>query len=109
MKARHEHGVTLRSAKNAVGPGWHGLIEAAYKRLKKEDVIVLQVKEKFGGLRIYVGGASSETHDFIESLEAQSYHICEFCGDPGKTRNLGWTFTLCEKCANKELKRRQNK
>jgi hypothetical protein len=63
-------------------------------------IILDQVKEKFGTLRIYYTDYSkspeyiSGVFDFAEMM---SHHICEKCGKPGSTRhNLSWMQTLCE-------------
>lgn len=66
---------------------------------KYPQVIASQVKEKYGGLRFYVGAASSVQHGVISFAESLSYHICEMCGS---TKNIGhttgWITTLCEDC-----------
>lgn len=61
-----------------------------------------QIKEKFGGLRFYVDIATKEQYSLIDKAEEDSYHICEYCGEPGTLTKGGWLKTLCEKC--KELK-----
>jgi RNA polymerase-binding transcription factor DksA len=63
-----------------------------------------QVKEKFGGLRFYIGGAEKEIHDRITKAEAESYHVCEVCGEPGKLRQTGWVLTLCAPCYKEHKK-----
>lgn len=78
----------------SVGIGWAKLINALYDNMP-ESVRVLQVKEKFGGLRFYVVGASEEFSNLIDKCEAESEHICEYCGKPGKLRKLSWIKTLC--------------
>ena len=70
------------------------LIDAIYDRLP-EDAHVLQVKEKWGGLRFYVSG-TTELLDFIDEMEARSLKTCEVCGQPGKPREGGWIRTLCD-------------
>lgn len=80
-----------------VGPGWAKILDKLYDA-KPRNVYVMQVKEKFGGLRFYVGAASREFFDTIEAAEKASYEICEQCGEPGKLReDLGWILTLCDK------------
>lgn len=64
------------------------------------QITAVQVKEKFGGLRFYVNGASDRQYAVINFAESLSYHICERCGSNqniGSTK--GWITTLCEKCA----------
>lgn len=87
-----------------IGPGWYGIAknliqEAIEAGWNKE---VCQVKEKFGGLRWYINGASKEVHDIISKYENMSYQTCEDCGSPGKPRNGGWIKTLCDNC-NEEI------
>jgi len=88
------------------GDGWYLLIRELSEKIenynrknKNNPVIAVQVKEKFGGLRFYVGSAPSWIHDLISEAEEKSYTICEFCGEKGKLRSdLGWIITLCDAC-----------
>ena len=77
------------------GPGWIDLYAPLIERCEKEGVTILQIKEKFGGLRFYVGAASDELHDAIEAACKRSYTVCERCGQPGRLYNDGWMQTLC--------------
>jgi hypothetical protein len=93
------------------GPGWIPLIETALtiidnhlhrKHMSNPNaghITLDQVKEKFGGLRIYFTDHShySEYIDGVfDFAEAISHNICEECGKPGKTRgDLSWMKTLC--------------
>lgn len=66
----------------------------------KDNFEVIQIKEKFGGLRYYTNGAICE--EFMGAIafaENYSYHICEKCGDAGKLSftHTGWAKTLCDK------------
>lgn len=59
-----------------------------------------QVKEKFGGLRVYTTFATDEMDDLIREAEKESEVTCELCGDPGVLRlDGGWYMTRCDKCA----------
>ena len=84
-----------------VGPGWHEPI----KRLIPDlfalgwDGQICQVKEKFGGLRFYIGAGSEAMFDRITQTEVECGRLCEDCGKPGKLRGGGWIRTLCNKCA----------
>ena len=60
------------------------------------QVIATQVKEKFGGLRFYVNGATDKIYNYISFAETMSYKTCEVCGSPGKTYTDGWHQTLCD-------------
>ena len=57
-----------------------------------------QVKEKYGGLRVYMTRGTDEIYDLIEEAEALSYKTCEVCGKPGEERPGGWIHTLCDYC-----------
>lgn len=80
-----------------VRPGWHPLITTLVEDLGKLgwDGQVCQVKEKFGGLRFYIGEESDEIHLRINEAEKQSYKICEWCGEPGTLVKMGWWTTRC--------------
>jgi len=61
-----------------------------------EQVVVEQIKEKFGGLRFYYQGGD----DYISGLDALAESwaavTCEKCGSPGSLRVDGWLRTLCD-------------
>lgn len=88
-------------AKHCVGPGWSKLLDKIYDILPP-DAYVVQVKEKFGGIRFYVYGVSEEVLDFIDSIEKESYETCEICGNPGNIRDGSWVTTRCDSCYAKE-------
>ncbi len=84
-----------------VGAGWAGLINRAYDLLENYPTLkVVQVKEKFGGLRIYTDGYIEEFEKVLRDLEYESFNVCETCGNPGKLRSGGWYKTLCEEHSN---------
>src|ERR1041385_1882792 len=51
-----------------------------------EGFEVVQVKQKFGGLRFYTNNCPGSIHDVISFAEQLSYTICEDCGAPGEIR-----------------------
>ncbi len=97
------------------GPGWFDLIlelsvaiEAIAQRMKAEGTeenrlpYAMQVTEKFGELRFYVGNEYHEFSHLIEAAEARSEEICEECGKPGSLRKKdGWYSTACDACFEK--------
>lgn len=90
--------ISRRVAKTCVGPGWSKLIDKLYDKIS-EDVVVVQVKEKFGGLRFYVYNATDDELDFIDFVESESLTICERCGKAGRLRaDRNWVLTLCDEC-----------
>ena len=67
----------------------------------KVNLIVVQVKEKLGGLRFYVesiSGPVKKALQLIDKAELESYNICDVCGVPGELREFsGRCKTLCTK------------
>ena len=94
-----------------VGKGWTGILTNAFKQIAEafdevgvdfSEFSVSQIKEKFGGLRIYTGSLDVDVADqvceIIDDAETESCWTCEWCGKPGKIRGGGWIKTLCEEC-----------
>ncbi len=116
-----------------VGDGWYQLIRdmcgeivAVYEaKGAAVDLVVDQVKEKYGTLCFYyhhhkdqntpihasdglpVGssprlppGASDlrqKVARIVDKYEEKSAHVCELCGEPGSLReDLDWMLTLCD-------------
>ncbi len=117
---------------DAVGPGWKPLLEAvdeimewaietvrinskcAKRSLGCTDdasIKVLQIKEKFGGLRIYWSSQGlgeklkNQVYGATTMAETMSFKMCERCGSfqgvetrIKKVAMPGWTLTLCGSC-----------
>jgi hypothetical protein len=60
------------------------------------QVVVEQVKEKFGTLRFYYRGGDEYISGLVSMAEAMSGVMCEDCGAPGEPNNGGWIKTLCQ-------------
>lgn len=101
------------------GDGWYSIIwnlsEEIEKILKDEDIPqqaklelqdsgfeIIQVKEKFGTLRVYTNWSTSKIEDAIIRAEEESSVTCEICGEKGTLRTDGWLSTMCDSCYNKE-------
>lgn len=83
-----------------VGPGWLPLLVDCMAELKSIgwDGGILQIKEKFGVLRLYISGTTPSISEVVNRYEERSRTVCEECGDAGEMRNTGgWLSTLCEK------------
>lgn len=61
-----------------------------------EQVVVEQVKEKFGTLRFYYRGGDEFISGLVNMAEAMSAITCEICGKPGKLRGKSWYYTACD-------------
>jgi|SRR5581483_2190357 len=88
------------------GEGWYDLIYETCKKIKELDrdntFVFLQIKEKFGGLRLYCSGGNKEIGVIISKAEDESYKICEYCGTKENITTEGrWILTLCKDCRNK--------
>jgi hypothetical protein len=91
------------------GDGWRTQILgrlAADLEVLDPNLTVLQVKEKFAELRVYVAvsdpSVEGAVQQRIRAAEAEASHTCERCGrqpaqiDP----RYHWIITLCEACAD---------
>lgn len=66
----------------------------------KDQIFVLQIKEKFGGLRFYMSDSTPYIDGAIRLAENLSYLTCENCGLPStkNSQSKGWIRSLCKKC-----------
>lgn len=60
------------------------------------QVVVTQVKEKFGTLRFYYAGGDRFIDGLVSMAEEMSSITCEICGSPGELRGKGWLYTACD-------------
>ena len=74
--------------------------EAKYREVRKAcpQVVAVQVKEKFGGLRFYFHGGDEYVNGVVSMMEAACSFTCEVCAKPGVRRSGGWIRTLCDSC-----------
>jgi hypothetical protein len=66
------------------------------------QIYAVQVKEKYGTLRIYMSYETDEISSLIEKTETISHWICESCGAEGRRRGITWFTTRCDKCYAEE-------
>ena len=94
------------------GSGWWPLIAETLNSIEDMGVKVHveQIKEKFGGLRLYASLDGSpelveKSFDLIGKAEAKSFELCEYCGNPGSlmVTDVGWFKTLCPSCVETEF------
>lgn len=82
--------------------GWYGVIEGMCSLIERhldgtEDnpYRFTQIKEKFGGLRVYDTGGDDYIRGVIDMAENMSYKTCEVTGNPGELCVNGfWMKTL---------------
>ena len=74
----------------------------SYHIENNKEFEIVQIKEKFGTLRVYGINSSERIDAIIGVYEYQSGRICENCGAPGTARVNGWVKTLCDKCHKEE-------
>lgn len=91
----------------SVKDGWFKIIYNLCKEIdfllteeERKNFKVLQMKEKFGGLRFYTANTpkrlKNKIYSLISKAESESFNICEVCGHRGKPRkDLSWIKTLC--------------
>ena len=90
--------------------GWQETAKKVEAVLLAEGVKINQIKEKFGGLRVYWdwpdewNDLEDETfHDKCEQIECLidiadwvCQRTCMVCGEEGKMYNDGWVVVLCD-------------
>lgn len=90
----------------AVDPGWFDLLFAVFHLAAGLGAAngweTLQVKEKYGTLRLYYEAepdVADSLDRIVEAAEHLSGHICEKCGAPGELRPGGYVRTFCDEHA----------
>ena len=94
--------------------GWYSafgeeMVEELFVMLYYHDLLdeyeVLQVKEKFGGLRWYGGGFSNFSEEalnqyelWLKKYEKISEKTCIMCGAPGRAHDTLYSAPLCQDC-----------
>lgn len=89
-----------------VEDGWKQLYQPIidyieeYNKSTNNPIEINQIKEKFGGIRIYLSYYTPELDKMIDEAEEKSFSICECCGkhiDNQIIKNY-WIYPLCEDC-----------
>lgn len=95
------------------GDGWYQILDSLcgqiqnyidwinklHKKESVKQVVAVQVKEKFGGLRFYYEGGDAHISGMVRMAESWAACTCEECGNPGQMRTGGWIRTLCDEHA----------
>lgn len=105
-------GYTLEEALASVGAGWWPLVREGMAAAARAGAQVVQVKEKFGGVRIYAHSpdtmpfppmAWAALREVLIAVTDRSEHTCERCGaeapaGPRGSSTAGWIKTVCDAC-----------
>jgi hypothetical protein len=91
------------------GEGWHNILTDLFEKISiivknnnLESFKIVQVKSKFGGLRVYTENSTKEINALIRVAEDECSITCEKCGASSKpTSNNGWLINYCEDCLKK--------
>jgi hypothetical protein len=86
--------------------GWYQMLDELFGKIQsivdelpkgEFEFEVVQVKEKFGTLRVYCNYYVEDIEDLIETYSKISGHVCEVCGEDGKLQEEnGWYKTVCD-------------
>ena len=87
----------------AIGDGWFSIFYALCKDLEplvkdaERPFMFLQVKEKFGDLRMYTGGdINQEIKDLLQLAREKAATTCDQCGNLGTWREDNWCRVRCD-------------
>lgn len=92
---------------DAMEPGWRKafgiqMCKDIRRQLIKEKKLfkwrIVQLKEKFSGMRLYSNFASDELYSIIDKYEQISYRTCGVCGKPATKISKGWIYPYCDDC-----------
>lgn len=93
-----ECGYDAELGKTSVGAGWGDLVDWAFKMLP-DGVLIVQVKTKFGELRIYTDPADGDyQRNILGKLTAAALATCSSCGAPAKYNVKRYAVT-CADCS----------
>ena len=93
----------------SAGRGWLSLVREALAVLPA-GAEILQIKEKFGALRVITNARSPDVRKALQPIEYKSLEVCEICGadghlwhdgDPGQP--AGWLRTRCQDHAHTRI------
>ena len=84
-------------------PGWLNLLDGLCHELQQylvanlgvPQVVVRQVKEKFGGLRFYITGGDEFCRVAVLAAQEASLTVCEVCGQLGVLVGERWVSVRC--------------
>ena len=90
---------------SAVPKGWHDIVVDLHQHILQvvPDYRIIQIKEKFGSLRVYATCSTNVIADAIVShYQELSTKTCDVCGKPGRITNNKRVFAA--RCIDHALK-----
>ena len=98
------------------GEGWADIIYEACEKIQEslkslspeaqKDFHFTQIKEKFGGLRIYCSWYTDAIDQIIKEATIKASKTCEVTGEKGKVREInGWYTCLCDRLYKESIKK----
>lgn len=92
-----------------IGDGWFQILWDLCEEIKKiyhEGFRFVQIKEKFGELRMYTTYPIESICCLLNDAKERSNKTCEYCGSTESvTQSGGWIKTLCKECREKKENR----
>jgi hypothetical protein len=98
VKLQREHTIKWNEKVNDPNFEWVAFVKREERPVPElvDQVVAVQVKEKFGTLRFYYNGGDDFINGLERMAESMSAVTCEDCGNPGTITTGGWIRTLCE-------------
>jgi hypothetical protein len=94
------------------GDGWADLLVELSEKIQAhlntlspeaaEQIVALQVKEKYGTLRFYVSYYDETIESLIQEASKKSAVTCEQCGKTGSVRGSVWYYAACDEHTREE-------
>ncbi len=112
MKAVHDYDWSYTEL-DSMPDGWRKAFGMKMCEEIREELIkwndldrwqIIEMKEKYGQLRIYDSGIKigCRIHDIERKYEQISERTCIVCGAPATKMTLGWISPYCDKCCPDE-------
>jgi hypothetical protein len=73
------------------------------------QVVIAQIKEKFGGLRFYYDGGDDYVRGLVTMAELWASRTCEDCGAVATKQTKGWIKTVCDVHYEEREQRKANR
>ena len=101
-----------------IGDGWFHIVDRLSTKLTEDTALhVVQLKEKYGRLKVYFERDESvppdtrldaEMETALDEAADESERTCEVCGEPGTSEERNrWVSVRCEPCLQIEEKARR--